>query len=183
MEKLGKYILDYCSREQLVRWSRGTNKDSEIKWSVTSWSPYAGWTGRKEAQQSSWYTTRRTVSTVHRVLENTTCKGLKTAIRFHMWVGWNSFLELTTMAVDFTVFPTGQWVSWGQGLSVISVLCGPIPILAENWSRRPFSSSSVLLISPSYHAILWPYFWTVFQEAPFFFSLKKFIFNWRIIAL
>ena len=143
MEKLGKYILDYCSREQLVRWSRGTNKDSEIKWSVTSWSPYAGWTGRKEAQQSSWYTTRRTVSTVHRVLENTTCKGWKTATRFHMWVGWNSFLELTTMAVDFTVFPTGQWVSWGQGLSVLSVYVDP----SKFWQKTEAGACSQVHLS------------------------------------
>ena len=164
-------------------WSKGTNKDSEIKWPVTYWSPYAGWTGRKEAQQSTWRTRLRSVSSVHRCWETLLEKEGRLLPDF--MCEWNGAPSWNPPQCQWTsVFPTKQWVCWGQGLSVISVLCGPIRILAENWRRHPFSSPPVLPISSSCHAILWPFFWTLFQEAPFFFFFKKFfIFNWRIIAL
>lgn len=99
-------------------------------------------------------------------------EGGRAATRFHMWVEWNSFLELTTMSVDFTVFPTGLGVSWGLGLSVIVVLHGPITILTKKLKKVPILKSTWPGNCPTYLSILPCYLlvppWdSVFQGPPF----------------
>lgn len=153
---------------------KAQNKDSEIKWPVTYWSPYAGWTGRKRHSRAHAYQTK-VCEQCPQVLGNTT------------WEEGGGCCQISCVSGMEPLPGTRHNVSGLQSSPLDSEFAGSRALwLYVMWthpnSGRKLKKAPVLKSTcPTYLSILPCYPLALLLDSvpggPFFFSLKKYLFS------